>query len=166
MIAKRLTRGPSILPLIRRQRTSPCMRTDFSLFRERLAEACRARNLTKAKICQGIELGAKRAQNLSVTGPGAIDLYRVCQIADALRWHEPHVRPLDRFANRFRVSRIILLPFDIRLDVGGRHEFHGMTACLQLARPVMRCRTGFDANQARRELREVPQDMRPAKLPA
>jgi hypothetical protein len=60
------------------------MHTDFSVFRERLAEACRARSTTETKLCQGIGLGGRRAITLSLTGPGAIDLYRVCQIADKL----------------------------------------------------------------------------------
>jgi hypothetical protein len=60
------------------------MRTNFSLFRDRIAEACRARNMTETKICRGIGLAPKRGINLSLTGPGAIDLWRVCQIADAL----------------------------------------------------------------------------------
>ncbi|MGO8952912.1 MAG: hypothetical protein ACLPWS_11645 [Rhodomicrobium sp.] len=60
------------------------MQTDFSLFRERLAEACRARNTTEAKVCSSIGLGGRRAINLTVCGPGALDLYRVCQIADKL----------------------------------------------------------------------------------
>jgi len=40
------------------------MQTDFSLFRERLAEACRARNTTETKVCSRIGLGAKRALHL------------------------------------------------------------------------------------------------------
>jgi hypothetical protein len=60
------------------------MRTDFRLFRERLAEACRARNETETKICQQIGLSGRRAITLALTGPGAIDLWRVCQIADVL----------------------------------------------------------------------------------
>ena len=30
-------------------------------------------------------------------------------------------------------GRIVLLPFDVRLDVGRRHQPHGMAKCLQLA---------------------------------
>ena len=60
------------------------MQTDFSLFRERLAEACRARNTTETKVCSRIGLGAKRALHLASAGPRAIDVYRLCQIADVL----------------------------------------------------------------------------------
>ncbi len=60
------------------------MRTKFSLFRERLAEACRVRNMTESKVFAGIGLSGRRAINPSVFGPGALDLYSVCQIADVL----------------------------------------------------------------------------------
>jgi hypothetical protein len=60
------------------------MRTDFSPFRERLGEACRARDKTESKICQQIGLGGRRSITLALSGPGAIDLWRICQIADAL----------------------------------------------------------------------------------
>jgi hypothetical protein len=60
------------------------MRTDFSLFRARLAEAGRIRDKTESKVCQQIGIGGRRAITLALTGPGAIDLYRMCQIADAL----------------------------------------------------------------------------------
>jgi len=46
--------------------------------------------------------------------------------------HEAHVSPGDGFANRFCVSRIVLLSFDIRLDIGRRHQAHGMTQRLKL----------------------------------
>jgi hypothetical protein len=52
--------------------------------------------------------------------------------------HEAHVSPGDGFANRFCVSRIILLSLDIRLDVGGRHQAHRVTERLKFARPIMR----------------------------
>jgi hypothetical protein len=60
------------------------MRTDFHLFRERLAEACRARGTTEAKVCAQIGLGARRAFHLALAGPRAIDVWRLCQIAEEL----------------------------------------------------------------------------------
>jgi len=60
------------------------MQTDFSLFRERLAAACGARGVTETKVCASIGLGAKRALHLALAGPHAIDVYRLCQIADKL----------------------------------------------------------------------------------
>jgi hypothetical protein len=54
------------------------MHTNFSVFGERLAEACGARNMTERKLCSGIGLGGRRAINLSVSGPAALDLYRIC----------------------------------------------------------------------------------------
>jgi hypothetical protein len=58
--------------------------TDFSVFRERLGEACLARNMTHEAVCRGIGLGGRRAVDLHFQGLKALDLYRVCQIADAL----------------------------------------------------------------------------------
>jgi hypothetical protein len=60
------------------------MPTNFSLFRDRLAEACRARDKTETKICQQIGLSSRRSITLALSGPGAIDLWRACQIADVL----------------------------------------------------------------------------------
>jgi hypothetical protein len=60
------------------------MHTDFSVFCDRLAEACCAREVTETKICTGIGLRGRLAINLSLSGPGALDLYCSCLIADAL----------------------------------------------------------------------------------
>jgi hypothetical protein len=65
-----------------------------------------------------------------------------------LGWHEPHVGSGDRLANRFRVSHVVLLSFDVRLNVSRRHQSHGMAKCLQLARPMVRRGASLDANQA------------------
>jgi hypothetical protein len=58
--------------------------TDFSVFRERLAEACRLRDITYPALCRGIGLSPKKAVDLEYTPLKALDLYRVCQIADKL----------------------------------------------------------------------------------
>jgi len=42
------------------------------------------RNMTESNVCARIGLGGRSAKSLSVFGPGALDLYRVCQIADVL----------------------------------------------------------------------------------
>jgi hypothetical protein len=46
--------------------------------------------------------------------------------------HEPHVRPGDRLANRFRVSSIVLLPLDLGLHIGRRHQANGVAEGLKL----------------------------------
>jgi hypothetical protein len=83
------------------------MRTDFSLFRERLAEACVARNTASTNVCAGIGLGSRRAINLSLTGSAAIDLYRLCQIADVLDVS------LDWLAGRSNVMDVMEMPDNI-----------------------------------------------------
>ena len=78
--------------------------------------------------------------------------------------HEPHVRPLHRLADRLRVGGIVLLPLHVRLYIGRRHELHGVAKGLQFTRPMMRRRTRFDADHARRELLEEWEDARSPKL--
>jgi hypothetical protein len=58
------------------------MSTDFSLFRDRFAEACRVRDMKPDAVYRSIGLGARRTQSVGVLR--ALDLYRVCQIADRL----------------------------------------------------------------------------------
>src|SRR5215468_12294534 len=80
--------------------------------------------------------------------------------------HEAHVSPGDGFANRFCVSRIVLLSFDIRLDVGGRHQADHVTERLKFTRPIMRRCTGLDANQARWQLLKERQNISSLELTA
>ena len=47
--------------------------------------------------------------------------------------YEAHVCPGDRFADGFGVSGIILLPLDVGLHLGRRHQSYSVTQCLELA---------------------------------
>jgi hypothetical protein len=58
------------------------MPTDFSLFRDRLTEACRIRGMTH--VSGASELVAAAFLDLQFAGSRTLDLYRVCQIADRL----------------------------------------------------------------------------------
>jgi len=59
--------------------------TDFAVFRDRFAEACRARGMTPEAVYRSIGLGGRRALDVQSVGVlRALDLYRVCQIADKL----------------------------------------------------------------------------------
>jgi hypothetical protein len=60
------------------------MRTDFSVFRERLADACRARDVKTAELSVSTGLAPRRLVAPHLSGAGALDLHRVCQIADVL----------------------------------------------------------------------------------
>ena len=60
------------------------MHADFSLFRERLSHACRARNMTPDQLCASIGLGSRRRVDLASLGLKALDVYRLAQIADRL----------------------------------------------------------------------------------
>ena len=70
--------SPASLPHI------PIMHSDFSLFRERLAYACRARGITPDRLCVSIGLGSRRRVDLAFSGLKALDIYRLAQIADRL----------------------------------------------------------------------------------
>ncbi len=59
------------------------MPIDFRVFRERLAEAYRIRGMTHDAVCRSIGIGAA-ALDLHFTEWRALDLYRVCKIADRL----------------------------------------------------------------------------------
>ena len=79
---------------------------------------------------------------------------------------EPHVGPGDRFADRLGISGIVLLPLDVGLHVGRRHQAHGMPERLELARPMMRRGAGLDADQAWRQLLEERQHVATLQLTA
>jgi hypothetical protein len=61
------------------------MPTDFSLFRVRFAEACLVRGVKPEAVYRSVGIGGRRALDLQSVGVlRALDLYRVCQIADRL----------------------------------------------------------------------------------
>ena len=76
--------------------------------------------------------------------------HQAALLLGSLGWHELHVGPGDCLADRLWVSRVILLPFDIGLHVGRRHQPHRVPKCLELARPMVRRGTRFDTDQASR----------------
>ncbi len=60
------------------------MPTDFSVFRERLTEACCVRNMSHSALCRGIGLSPRKALEIEYYPLKTLDLYRVSQIADKL----------------------------------------------------------------------------------
>ena len=60
------------------------MHTDFSVFGERLNEACRVRDITRSQLFRSIGFGGRRVISFERSGLRILDLYRVCQMADAL----------------------------------------------------------------------------------
>jgi hypothetical protein len=83
-----------------------CMHTDFSVFRERLAEACSLRNMTYPALCKGIGLSPKKAVDLEYSPLKALDLYRVGQIADKLD------ASIDCLLGRSNVMSVMEMPED------------------------------------------------------
>ena len=47
--------------------------------------------------------------------------------------YEPHIGPGDRFTNGLGISGVILLPLDVRLHIGRRHQSYSVTQCPELA---------------------------------
>ena len=58
--------------------------TNFFVFRERLAIACRLRGITYEQLCSSIGLAGRRTVDLEHAGVRALDIYRLAQIADRL----------------------------------------------------------------------------------
>jgi hypothetical protein len=56
------------------------MPTDFRVFRERLAHACRVRNLAHDRLCRSIGLGGRRVIDLEFSGLKALDIERLSQM--------------------------------------------------------------------------------------
>src|SRR5439155_16387405 len=77
--------------------------------------------------------------------------HQAALLLECLGLDEPHVCPGDRLADSLGVGSIVLLPLDVRLHVGRRHQTHRMPQRFELARPMMRRSTGFDADEARRQ---------------
>jgi hypothetical protein len=92
--------------------------------------------------------------------------HQAALLLDRLDRNEAHIRPPDCFADRLRVGRVILLSLDIGLHVGRRYQTHGVAKRLKLARPIVRGRASFDANEARRKLRKKSQDLPTLQLAA
>ena len=61
------------------------MTTDFGIFRERLVEACAARNVTEHELRSSLGPGAWRAVELYLSGIQTLDVEHLDQIADKLQ---------------------------------------------------------------------------------
>src|SRR6202023_650946 len=96
---------------------------------------------------------------------GAVE-HQAALLLGGLGWYKSHIGPGDCLANGLRVSRVILLALDVGLHIGRRDQPHGVTQFLELTRPVVRRRAGFNTDQTRRQLLEERQDMATLQLPA
>jgi hypothetical protein len=79
--------------------------------------------------------------------------------------HKPHVRARYRFADGLSVSRIGLVPLDIRLDVFRRDQAHVMAESHQRARPMVGTGAGLHPDQARRQFGEERNQLTASKTP-
>jgi hypothetical protein len=92
--------------------------------------------------------------------------HQTALLLGCLGWHEPHVGSGDRLANRFCVGHVVLLPFDVGLNVSWRHQSHGMTERLKFARPMVRRGAGLYANQTCWQLLKEPNYLATLQLAA
>ncbi len=70
-----------------------------------------------------------------------------------------HRRPLDGFADCLGIGRVVLVALDVGLNILRRHEANLMAKRPQLARPVMRRRTGLHADQTRPQAGKEPEHL-------
>ena len=59
--------------------------------------------------------------------------YQAALLVSGLGLDEPHIDPGDSFTDGLSVSGVVLLPFNVRLHVGRRHQPHAMAKGLELA---------------------------------
>src|SRR5262249_51305809 len=70
-----------------------------------------------------------------------------------LHRHKAHIGAAHRLTNGLGIIGVILIPLYVGFHILGADEFDLMPGLLQYPCPVMRSRSGFDADQAGRELR-------------
>src|SRR5712675_312704 len=118
------------------------------------------------------ELGKVRSDRINHRGlladeqmAGAVK-HQAALLLRCLCWHEAHVGSGDRLANSLSVSHVVLLTLNVRLHVSGRHQSHGVTECLKLARPMVRRGARLNADQTGWQLLEERQDRTTLQLAA
>jgi len=85
----------------------------------------------------------------------------------ALHRHQPHARPLSRFADRLRIRHSVLLPLHIGLDVGRRDQPYHVAQFTDHACPLMSASAYLHRNRAGRlgckELQQLASRQTPAE---
>jgi hypothetical protein len=64
------------------------------------------------------------------------------------------------------IGSVVLLPFDVRLYIGGRQQPNVVAKALERACPVVCCRASLDADQRGRQVAEAAQQPHPLQLAA
>jgi hypothetical protein len=81
--------------------------------------------------------------------------------------NEAHARSLSRLADRFGISRIVLLPLHERIYIGRRYQPDGMAQFCDLSTPIGRPTASLQGNEAVRsrpkELDQLASRQPPAK---
>ena len=96
-------------------------------------------NTIAADWCDDAKLGKMRADRVDHCGLLANEQMarameqQAALLFDRLGRDELHVCSADRFANGLSVCSIVLLPLDVGLHIGRRHQAHRMPQCCELA---------------------------------
>src|SRR5262245_39705430 len=96
-------------------------------------------NTIAADWCDDAKLGKMRTDRVDHCGLLANEQMarameqQAALLFDRLGRHEPHVCSADCFANGLSVCSIVLLPLDVGLHIGRRHQAHRMPQCCELA---------------------------------
>jgi len=111
------------------------MQSDFSLFRERLAEACRVRGTKPDAVCRSIGLGSRHRVDLAYSGLKALDIYRLAQIADYLNvsvdWLLGRSEPKAKLTGAAVCSYYVLMPTPAPVEPPSPENVHlYRAACL------------------------------------
>ena len=123
------------------------------------SEPCHALRHDDAELAkQPADLVALRRSGLDPARARSVQRQH-CLLFGALHWHEAHVGPCHRLANRLRVVAVVLVRLDIRLDEARGHESNLMAAFDEFARPVVRPPAGLHPDQAGRHVDEELQHL-------
>jgi hypothetical protein len=79
--------------------------------------------------------------------------------------HKAHAGPGDRFADRFRIRGVVLLPLQVWLDASGRDQPDLVPQRRDLARPAVRAGAGLQANKTGRQVPEEIEHRPASQLP-
>ncbi len=114
----------------------------------------------KSELSKMSSDSARRHSSLANQQASCAMKHQEALVLDALDWNETHIGAGDRFADRGRVSGVVLGSSPhVRFYVGGRNQSHVVPKPSNLACPIVSGGAGLDADQARCERGEERHDL-------
>jgi hypothetical protein len=95
--------------------------------------------------------------------PGAME-HQAALLLRRLGRHKPHIGPGHCFTDGLSISGIILVSLYVRLDIGWRHQAHGMPKRLEFPCPMVRRGAGLDPHETPGQLLEESNDVSAIEL--